>query len=91
VLLGKGLTEYWLAVPGAGAVLGAVRGARTEIISCIKKGKFQELSLDKLLAKALKNSPAPVQWHLQDMLGSGEIIQFTSAGGQFLCLPKTVE
>jgi hypothetical protein len=32
VLLGKGLAEYWLSVPGAGAVLGAIRAARAEVI-----------------------------------------------------------
>lgn len=64
--------SFWLAIPDMGEILRNRRAGNAEILALLKKAPYQEMLLEKLECRTLKNSLFTAQWHVRDVVGGGK-------------------
>jgi len=65
---------YAFCIPDAGRYVLSLKKGRAELVNILRRKKHGEMLLSKLNKLQLKNSVMSTDWHLKDLLGSGDLI-----------------
>ena len=87
-LLIKDAQSYWFSCPYSGLFLQNVAKGRKEILSNIRKKRFHEILETVLVRKKLRRSVFRIQYLLEDLLASGELISVKTTSGNLLRIRK---
>lgn len=81
LLLPGGDADYWFCIPSGSAFLAGLLSGRKELAGVFKRKKYRELLREELLALALKTTPLPVDFLVQDLMGADVVtVSDTTAG-----------
>lgn len=73
LLVFRSASSFFLSVPGIARLNSAILAGRNDVLALVKRRQYKEVLLRELLALPngrLKTSPARIEFHLREMIGS---------------------
>lgn len=77
---------FAFAIPYAGRAINSIVKGRRELVGLVKRRRFGEILLSKAESIRLKRSILSTQFHLKDLIGSGELESTDTTVGPVLRL-----
>jgi len=85
-LLLRDVNTYWISIPNVGRFVKSVVQGRKELLSFIKKQKWQEILEKDLLKRKLRYSKLDNTFHLKDLIGKGFVTTAETTAGPLIRL-----
>lgn len=65
--------DFSFALPYCGDFVKSIDSGRCEIVNIIKRSRYKQILGSKLDSIKLRKSSMSVQWHVKDLVGSGDL------------------
>ncbi|CAL5228660.1 g11830 [Coccomyxa viridis] len=80
--------RYLFAMPNAGPLVRAIVAGRKEVMGILSRRRHPEMFVKELEKKKLRDSRMGMQFHIRDLLGSGQLLKSTTTSGPLLRIVK---
>ncbi|KAI5073509.1 hypothetical protein GOP47_0011522 [Adiantum capillus-veneris] len=80
--------SYWLAIPNIGFLLKNLTQGRKELLSLLSRRQYKEMLMSLLEKKKLRMSQLGMQFHIRDLIGSGQLCLSRTPAGWLVHIPR---
>jgi serine/threonine-protein kinase 19 len=77
-LLLRDVNTYWISVPNIGIFVKSIIQGRKEVVSLLKRQKWNEMLLKDLIKKKLRYSNLDMSFHIKDMIGKDMLQRYNN-------------
>ena len=84
MLTGRGVDSFYISIPGAGTFVKSLAKGRSELLSMLKRAKYQEMLRNELLKRKLRMSKIGVPYAVADLTGAQLVDVVPTTSGDLL-------